>query len=91
MASEESLTHITELKLWADILTETSHTSQKLVGIVRYSNICERSLHEEREASAYWQKRGKSDIEHARTQTPSTFSFFVQLVFTSPLSLSHYV
>ena len=82
------ITHITELKLWADFLTEASRKSQKLVGSVRYSNICERSLYEARAAGAYWQKRGKGDIERARTQTPSAFSFFVRLIFTSPLSLS---
>ena len=83
------ITHITELKLWADILTETSRKSQKLVGSVRYSNICERSLYEAHGAGAHWQRRGKGDIERARTQTPSAFSLFVRLIFTSPLSLSH--
>ena len=34
-------------------------------------------------------QQGKRDIERARTQTPSTFTFFVRLIFGPSLSLSH--
>ena len=79
--------HITEVKLWADILSETSQKYQKSEGITRYSNICEGSLNVAHEAGA---QQGKRDIERARTQTPSTFSFFVRLIFGSSLSLDAY-
>ena len=78
-----NITHITELKHWADILTETSHKYQKLVRIVRYSNICERLLYVVREAGAYWQKRGKRDIERARKNSNAfcLFLSFLPLLF----------
>lgn len=78
--------HITEVKLWADIMSETSQKYQKLEGIVRFSNVCEGSLNVAHEAGA---QQGKRDIERARTQTPSTFTFFVRLIFGPSLSLSH--
>ena len=91
MGQRESLlfmntAHITEDKLWADILSQTSEKYQKLDGIARYSNICEGSLNVAHEAGA---QQGKRDIERARTQTPSTFMFFVRLIFGPSLSLSH--
>ena len=76
--------HITEVKLWADIMSETSQKYQKLEGIVRYSNVCEGSLNVAHEAGA---QQGKRDIERARTQTPSSLYVFRALDFW-PFSFS---
>ena len=68
--------HNTEVKLWADILSESSDKSQKLEGIVRYTKICERSLNIAHEAGAQQGKeRGTSSAQELKRILPFPFSF----------------